>query len=93
MISTRDESIKQVNKARRYMQILDTLKEYPDGLSAKEIADILGYQERNSTAPRLTELDKKHHKVMVIGKRYDFKTNRNVSIYKRCKPEEWKEVK
>lgn len=93
MISTRNESIKQVDKASRYMQILDILKKYPNGLTAKEIADILGYEERNSTAPRLTELDKKHHRVMPNGKRLDLKTNRNVTVYMWCKPEEWKEVK
>ena len=46
----------------------------------KKIATALGYVERNSTAPRLTELVKKG-RVKEFGTKYDSISNRNVTTY------------
>ena len=82
---TRAEAHEQVDKARRYFEILEVL----DGkeMTAKEIAVEMhkkGYiptDERNFTAPRLTELSIKGI-VEPIGKRTCEYTGKTVSIYK-----------
>lgn len=79
---TRAESYSTLNKTIRYAQIKQLLKNvYPDGLTCRELANYLGYDERNYTAPRCTELVEKGE-LEVIGKRYDAKTNRNVAVYR-----------
>ena len=77
---TRAESLNETDKTKRYTEIRDALKDAPKGLTARELADKLGYKERNATAPRCTELVNKGE-LEVIGKRYDPITNRNVAVY------------
>ena len=74
---TRWESFQKLNRKRLYDLIIDSLREnQQNGLTAREIAVILynkGFlhsNERQSTAPRLTELVDKGI-VKVIGKRFD----------------------
>ena len=82
---TRAEAHEQVDKARRYFEILEVL----DGkeMTAKEIAVEMkkrGYiptDERNFTAPRLTELSIKGI-VEPIGKKTCQYTGKTVSVYK-----------
>ena len=82
MISTQVESLQKLDRQQRYNMILDKLSEiYPEGMTAKELANTLGFIERNATAPRLTELEKKYKRVKTNGTRYDEKTNRNVAVY------------
>lgn len=82
---TRAEAHEQVDKAKRYYEILQIL----DGkeMTAKEIAVEMhkkGYiptDERNFTAPRLTELSIKGI-VEPVGKKTCEYTGKTVSIYK-----------
>ena len=75
-----------VDKAVRYRQIRSVLSIYPEGLTAKEIAHmmyemhLIPTDERNFTAPRLTELEYQGW-VQVIGKKKCQWTNKKVSIY------------
>ena len=85
-LETRKEAEQTINKQIRYDQILEIL----DGkeLTAKEIANemwkrgMIPNNERNFTAPRLTELSIKGI-VEPIGKKKCFWTNKNVSVYRR----------
>lgn len=81
---TRHESHEQVDKRVRYRQILECL----DGkeLTAKECADAMwrkGYiptNERNFTAPRLTEMSEEGL-VEPIGKKVCRWTGKKVAVY------------
>lgn len=77
---TRIESLKSLDRAKRYREIIEALKDEPDGLTARELANILGSEERNYVAPRLTELEYKGI-VKSIGKKLDEKTKRWVAVY------------
>lgn len=84
---TRFESYQKVDKNRMYGLILSTLKEHEqNGLTARELAVILYNQghiksnERQATAPRLSELVD-DEKVVVIGKRLDDISLKNVAVY------------
>ena len=82
---TRTESYEKVDKTLRYSQILECL----DGkeMTAKEIAVEMhkkGYiptDERNFTAPRLTELSIKGIVEPIEKKKCSY-TGKNVSVYK-----------
>ena len=82
---TRAEAHEQVDKARRYFEILEILDNKE--MTAKEIAVEMhkkGYiptDERNFTAPRLTELSIKGI-VEPVGKKTCEYTGKTVSIYK-----------
>ena len=82
---TRHDSHEKVNKEKRYMQIKEILSDKV--MTAREIAVELfkrGYTtttDRNSAAPRLTELVDKCE-VEIAGKKYDMQTGRNVATYK-----------
>lgn len=87
-LQNRKESEEQVDKRKRYNQILEIMYEQKDTpLTAKEIADIMFKRhliptnERNFTAPRLNELSKVR-KVEPVGKKVCKWTGRNVSAYK-----------
>jgi repressor of nif and glnA expression len=83
---TRSESYEKVDKQKRYSQILEILKGGKE-MTAKEIAVEMcnrGYipnNERNFTAPRLTELSIKGI-VEPIGKQKCEYTGKSVSVYK-----------
>lgn len=78
---TRRESYDEIilNEPVRQEQILEALS---DGvqMTARELAEKLGYTERNYTAPRLTELKHKGL-VRVVGKKKDEATGRSVGVY------------
>ncbi len=78
---TRLDSLHKVDKKRRCYQIREVLSKNKEGLTAKEISNILGFPERNYVAPRLTEM-KIRGEVEVVGKKYDFDTDRMVAVYK-----------
>lgn len=77
---TRAESLNELDKTKRYEEIRYALKNEINGLTARELANKLGSEERNYVASRLTELTRKNE-VKVISKRYDKKTKRNVAVY------------
>ena len=78
---TRLESLHKVDRKRRCFQIRDVLKNNKEGMTASEISKALGFSERNYVAPRLTEM-KIRGEVEVVGKSYDYETDRMVSVYK-----------
>ena len=92
---TRSEAHDSVDKAKRYSQIIECLREagdrhFPDGgLTAKECAVMMvqkGYiptSERNFTAPRLTEMSQSGM-VEPIGKKKCGYTGRMVAVYALC---------
>lgn len=92
-LETRSAAEAQVNKNLRYKQILEVLGEFPDGLTAKEIARVMYLkfyipsEERNFTAPRLTELGRIGI-VEPIGKKKCQWTGRTVTVWGLCNEEE-----
>lgn len=84
-LETRHDSHESVDKKIRYRQIIECLLEYPP-LSAKEVAvrlKLKGYtptDERNFSAPRLTELSKKGI-VEPVGKKRCEYTGKMVAVY------------
>jgi hypothetical protein len=84
-LETRGESHEQVDKQKRYSQIIECLKECPK-MTAKEVAVMMmqkGYiptSERNFTAPRLTEMCQKGI-VEPIGKTVCQYTGKTVAVY------------
>lgn len=71
----------KINLLNRSNIIKQTLANFDNGLTARELANKLHFVERNSTAPRLTNLVKKGE-VIQVGKRYDKITKRLVTVYK-----------
>ena len=84
---TRFEANESVDKQLRYKQIFEILLEYPNGLTAKEIAVEMckrGYtptSERNFTSPRLTEMSRVGI-VEPIGKTKCRYSGKMVSVFK-----------
>ena len=84
--NNRYESFEKVDRKRLYSLIIATLSNNKDGLTAREVAVILynqGYiknNERQATAPRLTELVDKEI-VKVVGKKIDEISLKNVAVY------------
>lgn len=87
-LETRHDSHETVDKAVRYKQIIEVLKGADSnlGMSAKQIANVMMQKEyiptdeRNYTAPRLTELCKKGI-VEPIGKEVCGFTGKKVTLY------------
>lgn len=83
-LETRNEAHEQVDKGKRYKEILECLGK--EKLTAKEIAVKMfhkGYiptTERNFTAPRLTELSKEGI-VEPVGKKKCQYTGKTVAVY------------
>lgn len=84
---TRFESLEKLDRNGLYSLILSTLYDNKEnGLTAREVAVILYNQgllrsnERQATAPRLTELVD-DGRVVIIGKRFDEISLRNVAVY------------
>lgn len=86
-LDTRAEANESVDKAKRYRQIVSVMRDYKAPLTAKEIAWLmykLGYiptDERNFTAPRLTEMSKKGM-VEPCGKKTCHYTGKTVTVYR-----------
>lgn len=85
---TRALSHESVDKNKRYAQILETLTLFPYPMTAKEIAvhmKNMGYiptDERNFTAPRLTEMAQ-DGRVEPAGKKICTYTGKKVTAYRR----------
>lgn len=75
----RAESLRKLDKRTREVNILSALTE---PMTAREIADKLGFADLNSVKPRLTEL-RDAGLVEVVGKKTDPVTDRKVSIFRR----------
>ena len=75
------------DKLIRYRQIRGILSLYPEGLTAQEVAHkmyeigLVPTDERNFSAPRLTELEEKGQ-VEVIGKKTCQWTRKRVRVYR-----------
>lgn len=85
-LETRHEAYEQVDKQKRYNEILEVLGD--NEMTAKEISNemymrgLIPTNERNFTSPRLTELSIKGI-VEPIGKKKCMWTNKMVSVYRR----------
>lgn len=85
-LENRHEANEQVDKQRRYNEILECLGN--NEMTAKEIANemyvrgMIPTNERNFTSPRLTELSIQGI-VEPIGKKKCTWTNKMVSVYRR----------
>lgn len=77
---TRLESFLLRPAAKRKNDILKALD--AKQMTARMIAEELGFSDLNAVKPRLTEL-KADGKVQIIGKAYDMATKRNVAVYER----------
>jgi len=85
---TRREAHEQVKPTKqvRYGQILDVMGD--GAFTVDEVIDLmmerryLTYPDRNSVAPRLTELSQSGT-VRIVGKRKSGKTGKTVSVYRR----------
>ena len=84
---TRHESNESVDKQLRYKQIFEILLDYPEGLTAKQVAvEMLkrGFTptaERNFSSPRLTEMSRVGI-VDQIGKTKCNYTGKMVTVFK-----------
>lgn len=84
-LETRHESYQKVDKRKRYMQIKQILKEY-GSLTAKQIAILMNKKgftsndDRNNSAPRLTELCR-IGQVEILGKKRCQYTGKRVCVY------------
>ena len=99
LLETRGESHESVDKSKRYEQILEILSSNHKPLTAKEISVLMynkGYSysdERNVSAPRITEL-LKMGKIDCVGKKICQYTGKKVGAfvirkthYEQCKME------
>ena len=68
----------------RQKAILDVL-DIGEEMTAREIADVLGFTDLNAVKPRLTEL-KAEGVIEATRKAWDIVTGRNVAVYKRKDP-------
>lgn len=75
---TRREGHTSVNKAARYALIIGVLRGHD--MTAREIAEKLGFTDLNAVKPRLTEL-KRSGAIAVTGKRKDKVTGVHVAVY------------
>lgn len=76
--STRAEAYAHRPKTCRQLVIMEILGTRQ--MTAREIADELGYEDLNAVKPRLTELLYKDA-IRTCGKKKDYKTGRTVAIY------------
>ena len=81
MEESKDKELLKRTFISRETKILMLLQKNPKGLSARQLAYMLGYTERNATAPRLTKM-KKIGQVISAGKVKDMITKKSVTIYK-----------
>lgn len=65
----------------RQVSILNVLKEHKRGLTARQLAEEMGFQDLNYVKPRLTEL-MQAGVIETDGKTLDMTTNRNVAVWK-----------
>lgn len=88
-LDTRGDANETVDREKRYKQIIEIMREYELPLTAKEIAVKMhkrGYtptDERNFSAPRLTELSNKGV-VEPCGKKQCSYTGKTVAVYCLC---------
>ena len=87
LYETRAEGNEKVDRKKRYHQIIEILSEHEEGLTAKEIAVYMKEKkyavtnERNLSAPRLTEM-LKFGIVDCIGKKVCEYTGVSVGVFK-----------
>lgn len=85
-LETKAESEQEVDKQKRYNQIIEILSENKEPMTAKEIAvamfkkNWIPSSERNFSSPRLTELCKEGI-VDTLGKKKCEYTNKSVTVY------------
>lgn len=79
-LECRHDSLHDLSPGTRQQDILNTLGN--TSMTARQIADTLGFNDLNAVKPRLTELV--HFKrVEAVDKVKDYATGRSVSVYRR----------
>ena len=90
LAETRREANESVDRKTKYLQIIEILTDAKEAMSAKEIAvemyrkKYVPTSERNSSAPRLTELSRKGI-LECVGKKVCEYTGHPVGVYALCK--------
>lgn len=80
-VSNRNRSYGQIERIGDKQQtVLDVIRKYPQGISDRDIALLLGWPINRVTGRR-NELHRMN-KVVTPGNKYDEQTNRMVSIWK-----------
>ena len=74
------ESLKKLDRITRQQRILAVIGNR--SMTAREIAQRLGFSDLNAVRPRITELVKEG-RLIEVGQRYDTFSHRNVTIYKQ----------
>lgn len=77
---TRLESYIKTPTSKRKQMILDTMGS--QDMTARMIANKLGFNDLNAVKPRLTELKAEGY-IVACGKAYDMLTQRNVAVFRR----------
>lgn len=85
---TRRESNEKIKptKLTKYIKILNVLGSQQ--LTAREIMKRTGARDMNEVRPRITELVKDYHEIIVCGEKYDEATNRTVALFRRATEQE-----
>lgn len=82
-METRRESNLKTDRGTRYNMILSVLEPGVE-LTAREIKDVLGFDDMDAVRPRLTELCQKGVLETVPDKKkYEPSTDRRVAVYRR----------
>ena len=85
--TTRSIANEEVDRNKRYTQIIEVLSHHSEGMTAKEIAVEMYHKgmsysaERNISAPRLNEL-MNMNRVEIIGKKKCSYSGKLVSVFK-----------
>lgn len=85
---TRQMSFEDIKPKRltKYIKILNVLGS--EQLTAREIMQRIGARDMNEVRPRITELVKEYHEIIVCGEKYDTATNRTVALFRRATEQE-----
>jgi len=78
---TRLESYLKTAPGPRQQMILEALGD--EEMTARMIANKLGFTDLNAVKPRITEL-KQSGRIVASGKAYDITSKRNVALFKRA---------
>lgn len=87
-LKTRQLSFEDIKPKRltKYIKILNVLGS--EALTAREIMQRTGARDMNEVRPRITELVKEYHEIIVCGEKHDNATNRTVALFRRATEQE-----
>ena len=77
--AARRDSLRSVDRSTRALEVLDALRGHPGGLTADELATVMG-REPYVVRPRLTEL-KSAGLVITVGRRASARTGKRIAVW------------